>query len=107
MKDLAFWGRVKMLLGAHRLTQKEFAHRIHVPLSTLQRWIHSDIIPGTQFVYNMAVTLGVSSNYLLGGEEKDLEERRLLELAARETLSKVEALAQLILSETAKIKPLN
>ena len=69
--------------------------------------MYFDRIPGTQIVYNIAVSLGVSSNYLLGGEEKDIAYRRLSELAARETLGKMEAMLQDVLREAAKIKPLS
>ena len=106
MNDNVFWDRVKMLLKAHKMTQKQFAQMINIPLSTLYRWLHFNTVPDTYTVYAIAVSLGVTSNYLLGGEEKDIEYRRLSELAAREALSKVEDIAQLILEEAGKIKPL-
>ena len=106
MQDQAFWDRIKILLKANKLTQKKFAEIIDLPLKTLERWIHFDRIPHTQALYNMAVALGVTTNYLLGGGEKEIAERRIKELEARETLSKVESLVQIILSETEKIKPL-
>ena len=96
-----------MLLKAHRMTHKELAQKINVPLKTLEGWKYFDRIPGTQIVYNMAVTLGVSSNYLLGGEEKDIAYRRLRELAARDTLTKMEAMLQDIMREAGKIKALS
>ncbi|MCL2094200.1 MAG: helix-turn-helix domain-containing protein [Treponema sp.] len=105
-EDIGFGDRLKALLKSHKMSQRQLAELIKVPLKTLERWIQKDLIPPISVVYRMAVTLGVTSNYLLGGEEKAIYERRIIELAAREALSKVEDLARLILQETAKIKPL-
>ena len=104
MKNDDFWGRVKLLLKAHKITQKKFSEHILIPISTLTGWIHYDRIPDTETVYRMAILLGVTSNFLLGGEEKDIAERRLSELAAREALFKIRELAELILKETGKVK---
>ena len=106
MEDEKFWDRVRRLLRNHKITQKQLADKTHIPLSTLTRWMHFGIIPDTARLYNIAVTLGVTSNILLGGGEKDIEERRIRELAARRALAIVEDLAKKILVEVQEAGPL-
>ena len=67
-----FWGRVKPLIKAHKMTQKQFAEYLGVPVHTLYGWIKYDRIPDTSTAYNMAVVLGVTLNYLLGGREAEI-----------------------------------
>ena len=106
MDNNTFWMRVKMLLKAHKLTQKQFADRIAVSLHTLQGWIHYDRIPDTSTAYAIAVTLGVTLNYLLGGIERDMTAARLNELAARDAASRITELAAAILEEANGMKPI-
>ena len=106
MESDIFWVNIKTLLKAHKLTQKNFAQKIHIPPSTLNRWIQYNRIPNTYVVYSMAVTLGVSSNFLLGNEEKDIGARRLSELKVRVALGKIEGLIEEILVEIRSNNPI-
>ena len=106
MNDNTFWGRVKMLLKAHKMTQRQFAGRLGIPLSTLTSWIHYNRIPDTSSAYEIAVTLGVTLNYLLGGQERDITVGRLNELAAREAAASIMEFAELILKEAKRMKPI-
>ena len=95
-----------MLLKAHKMTQKQLADRIAVSLNTLQGWIHYDRIPETATAYAIAVTLGVTLNYLLGGLERDITTARLKELAARDAASRITELAAAILEEAQEMNPI-
>ena len=106
MEYFNFWDRVKALLKAHKLNQKQLAERIFIPPSTLSRCIKHGRIPNTYIVYSIAVVLGVTSNYLLGGEESDVEASRFRELKAREALGKIEELAEAILKEVRANRPI-
>ena len=106
MDNNTFWDRVKMLLKAHKITQKQFADRLEIPFSTLVSWIHYNRIPDTSAAYSMAVTLGVTLNYLLGGLERYITVGRLNELAAREAAARIRELAESILNEANMMKPI-
>ncbi|MCL2094480.1 MAG: helix-turn-helix domain-containing protein [Treponema sp.] len=106
MKTLDFWDRVGALLKAHGMTQKRLAELIGTSQNTLERWKRYNRIPSTQVVYFIAINLGVSSNFLLGGEEKDIAHRRKKELEARRSIKKIEDLLLKALEEARKIKPL-
>ena len=106
MESDIFWVNIKTLLKAHKLTQKRFAEKIHIPPSTLNRWIQHSRIPNTHIVYSMAVLLGVTSNFLQGNEEKDIGARRLSELKVRAALGKIEGLIEEILVEIKSNNPI-
>jgi len=99
MNPLIFWKNVLTLLKAHKMTQEKLAKLINVPKSTLNRWVKFNRIPNTYVISSMAVILGVTSNYLLGDKEKDIEARRLSELKVRVALRKIEVLTKAILKE--------
>ena len=101
-----FWSRVKMLLKAHKMTQKQLAERINIPWSTLTGWILNNRIPDVSTSYSIAITLGVTLNYLLGGMERDITVGRLKELAARDSASRIIELARSILKEANEMKPI-
>ena len=105
MEDEKFWDRVRSLLRKHKMTQKQLSEKTDIPLSTLTRWMHSGIVPGSVRLHSIAIILGVTSNTLLGGGEKGIEERRAKELAARRALAIVEDLAKKILLEAKKGRP--
>ena len=106
MENEKFWDIVRKLLKKHKMTQRELAEKTYIPYGTLTRWMHFGRVPNTVSVYSIAIILGVTSNFLLGGEEKDIGERRINELAARRALAIVEDLAKKILVEAKKGKPL-
>ena len=105
-EDDAFWKRVKALLKAHKMTQKELTGRLGIPLSTFQGWIYYKRIPDTMTAYSMAVTLGVTLNYLLGGRERDITIGRLKELAARDAAGRILDLSIQINKETRNMRPI-
>ena len=106
MEKEILWVNVKRLLKEHKMSQRQLAEKTNIPLNTLERWIRNGIIPDTGKLYAIAVILGVTSNVLLGGQEKDIEERRISELEARKALGNAEKLALKLLEEIRKGKPI-
>ena len=106
MDDYNFWARVKPLLKAHKMTQKQLAEYMGIPLSTLCGWIKYNRVPDTGTAYEMAIVLGVTLNYLLGGREAEIADWRLKELAAREAAAHIMELAARIQNEAGKLRPL-
>ena len=88
------------------MTQKQFAEFLGIPVNTLYGWIRYNRIPDTPTAYDMAVVLGVTLNYLLGGREAEIADWRLKELAARDAAARILKLAAQIQEETAKLRPL-
>jgi transcriptional regulator with XRE-family HTH domain len=66
----SFWGRVRVLLKAHKMTKKKFAEYMRISPHTFSGWIRYNRIPDTTTAYDMAVVLGVTLNYLPGGRKK-------------------------------------
>jgi len=54
----------------------------------------------------MAVVLGVTLNYLLGGKEAEIADWRLKELAARAAAARILNLSAQIQEEVRKLRPL-
>ena len=106
MNNDTFWGRVKPLIKAHKMTQRQFAEHIGVSVNTFSGWIRHKRIPDTSTAYDMAVVLGVTLNYLLGGREAEIADWRLKELAARNAAGKILKLVAQIEKETRKLRPL-
>ena len=106
MVNNTFWGRVKPLIKAHHMTQKQCAEYIGVSHSTFTGWIRYGRVPDTQTAYEMAIVLGVTLNYLLGGREAEIADWRFKELAAREAAARILELSARIQDETRKLRPL-
>jgi transcriptional regulator with XRE-family HTH domain len=106
MNKDTFWGRVRPLIKAHKMTQKQFADYIGIPVNTFTGWMHYGRIPDTVAAYDMAVALGVTLNYLLGGKEVKIADWRLKELAAREAAANILELTEQIQKEVRKLRPL-
>lgn len=106
MDDNNFWARVKILLKAHKMTQKQLAEYMGIPVNTLSGWIRYNRIPDTGTAYEMAIVLGVTLNYLLGGREAEIADWRLKELAAREAAARILELSAQIQKEVTKLRPL-
>ena len=101
-----FWGRAKPLIKAHKMTQKQFAEYMGISINTLEGWIKYDRVPETTMAYSIAVTLGVTLNYLLGGKERDIATARLKELEARNAAARIAELSRQIMKEAQKLRPL-
>ena len=106
MDGKMFWKRAKPLIKAHNMTQRQFAERLGISFNTLQGWIKYERVPETSMAYCLAIALGVTLDYLLGGKERDITRARLVELEARRKAAKIVKLAEEILKESKGMKPL-
>jgi len=106
MDNDTFWGRVKPLIKAHKMTHRQFAEYMGISPSTFSNWIRYERIPDTGTAYDMAIVLGVTLNYLLGGREAEIADWRLKELDARDAAARILEFASKIEAEAAKLRPL-
>jgi len=104
MTTKAFWNRVKKLIKAHKITQKQFAEYLNIPLGSLQGMIHHERMPVLDFALDMATVLGVSVEYLANGKDKEAADRRRKELADRQSAIQISKLTAQIQKEAEKIQ---
>ena len=64
-----FSKRLKMLREDKQLSALALSKILKVSHSTFLRWENNTILPGIEHLYNIAVYLGVSADYLLGLED--------------------------------------
>ena len=88
------------------MTQRQFAEHMGISANTFSGWVRHERIPDTGTAYEMAVVLGVTLNYLLGGREAEIADWRYKELATREAAANILKLADQIQEETRKLRPL-
>jgi transcriptional regulator with XRE-family HTH domain len=72
----------------------------------LTNWIRYKRIPDTSTAYEMAIVLGVTLNYLLGGREAEVADWRIKELTARDAAARILELAAQVQEEARKLRPL-
>ena len=90
MDTKAFWERVKSLIAAHNINQRQFAAHIGMPINTFRGWLHYRRIPDLQTAINIADSLGVSLYYLVYGDEHDtLAEEKKKRSAIKEAVSRM------------------
>lgn len=90
MAQDTFADRLTGLLKQQRITQKELAERVGVTEATMSRYLHSDRIPKSEIIANIATALHTTSDYLLGTEKKgNLEDDypKIVRLIARNSAS--------------------
>ena len=80
-----FWERVKKLMRAHKISQKEFSAYIDVSLPTFKCWIHNNRIPNAYTSCDIAEALGVSVEFLVRGVDGKAMENREKEALIRKT----------------------
>lgn len=61
--------RLGELIAEHGMSQKEFAKKSGVTEAAISRYLSGERRPGANAAMAMASTLGVSVEYLMGGEE--------------------------------------
>ena len=64
-----FWARVKRLIKAHKISQKNFAAYIGIPIRTFWGWIYRNCIPDASRACVIAEALGVTVEYLVRGTD--------------------------------------
>lgn len=86
MEESTFAKRLAELLRQKGITQKELAERVGVTEATVSRYLHSERIPKSEIIANIATALHTTSDYLLGTEtEGDIKSDypRIIRLIAR------------------------
>jgi len=106
MKRNDFWGRVKALIKAHKMTQKQFAEVTGFSPNTVRGWIYHNRVPELSAAYVIAYTLGVSLEYLLGGKDKEITKLRLKELKMRKAAARMLKMVDKMQKELAAMRPL-
>ena len=104
MTTKAFWNRVKKMIKAHNMTQKEFAQQLDMPLSTFQGMMHHNRVPVLDIALDMAKILGVTVEYLAYGKDTEITSMRLKELSNEQSATAITKLATQIQKESAKIQ---
>lgn len=85
-----FANRLAELLKKQGITQKELAERVGVTEATMSRYMHSERIPKSEIIANIATALHVTSDYLLGTEKNgdiNNDYPRIIRLIARNSAS--------------------
>jgi len=80
-----FWERVKKLIRAHKISQEKFSAYIGISFNTLKTWLKFNRIPDAYTAHDIAVSLGVSVEYLVTGEDGKAMEIREKEAIDRKT----------------------
>lgn len=57
-------------MNEYNLTQTELANRLHIKPSQISEWLKEKANPGYDTLKNIATTLDISANYLLGIEDE-------------------------------------
>ena len=101
-----FWGRAKPLIKAHNMTQEQFAKRLGFSPHTVRNWIYHNRVPELSAAYDIAFTLGVTLEYLLGGKNKDITEIRLREIESRKAAARILKMMEKIQEQLLLMRPL-
>lgn len=90
MEKKTFAERLSALLKQQGVSQKELALLVGVTEATMSRYLHTDRIPKSEIIANIATALHTTSDYLLGTEPKndaDMDFPRIKRLIARNSAS--------------------
>jgi len=83
-----FWDRVKVLLKARKVSQREFAIHIGISRRTLEGWIYQNRLPDSESLYKIVRSLGITMESLLKGKEDTALKRYTEEAKARKEATK-------------------
>ena len=103
MTTKVLWNRVKKLIKAHKMTQKQFAEYINIPSGTFEGMMYHNREPVVSLALDMAKVLGVTVEYLATGSDKEIKNRRIKELSDRQSASQISRLSLQINKEAEKI----
>jgi len=97
MNIASFWERVKYLIRTHKTTQPKIAELLGIPPGTFRNWIYHNRIPDVETACDLAVVLGVSVDFLVYGNERDIVEAHNTRLLERKTTAaSISRLAKMI-----------
>ncbi len=86
MTQNTFAGRLTELLKQQGITQKELAERVGITEASMSRYMHTNRIPKSEIIANIATALHTTSDYLLGTEDEgnvETDYPRIVRLIAR------------------------
>jgi transcriptional regulator with XRE-family HTH domain len=103
----SFWGRVLILLRAHKISQKNFAAYIGVNFGTFKNWLYYNRLPDIYTACDIADALGVSVNYLARGKDGmniSLEDRKKTVYLRKTAVASIKKMAIKIVKDIHLIK---
>ena len=74
--ELNYYPRIRELREDKDMSQKEMADILHVSQATYSRYERGELDSPTQTLIHLAVFHGVSTEYLLGMDQKEKKEAR-------------------------------
>lgn len=86
MTQNTFAGRLTELLKQQGITQKELVERVGITEASMSRYMHTNRIPKSEIIANIATALHTTSDYLLGTEDEgnvETDYPRIVRLIAR------------------------
>ena len=104
METKALWNRVKKLIKAHKMTQKQFAKCINIPSGSFEGLIYHDREPILSLAIDMSKALGVTVEYLATGTDREIKNKRFKELADMQAAEQILKLSSQINKKAEKIK---
>lgn len=98
--DTSFGDKLKVVLAENKITQKELAKKLNIAPTTLNGYISNKREPDLETVRKIAISLGVSTDYLLdcqeGGINLSAKEMSLVWQLRRMTSSQRDVVVELI-----------
>ena len=98
--DTSFGDKLKVVLAENKITQKELAKKLNIAPTTLNGYISNKREPDLETVRKIAISLGVSTDYLLdcqeGGINLSAKEMSLIWQLRRMTSSQRDVVVELI-----------
>ena len=82
---MGFWTKLEQAMKERRLTPYRIAKDTGISNSTFSRWKNDGIVPDAETLQKLANYLNISTDFLLGREDKETE-ARTSELLADDTL---------------------
>ena len=65
-----FGDRVKQLREAHNFSQVQLATKLHVSKQAISNWENNNIMPSIEMLVKLADLFGVSTDFLLGRDNR-------------------------------------
>jgi transcriptional regulator with XRE-family HTH domain len=102
-----FWGRVKILIRAHKISREKFAAYIGISYDTFRNWIRYNRLPDIYTACDIADALGVSVDYLARGKDGtdiSLENRKKAVYLRKTVIANIKKMAIKIVKDTHSIR---
>jgi transcriptional regulator with XRE-family HTH domain len=103
----SFWGRVKILIRAYRISQEKFAAYIAVSYDTFRNWLRYNRLPDIYTACDIADALGVSVDYLARGKDGigiSLKSREKTVYLRKTAIANIKKMAIKIVKDTYSIR---